>query len=239
MPLCRASELDRLLKCPGAAWLPRQELVTEKGLEARDWGNACHKWAETGELPTNYKFRTLLLKKIAKSGTNREELWNADGSREMALAYNVIDGRCETAPPDCQDKNAWKGAFGDEWIVGTLDYAQVIFDTPWVDDLKTGRFVEWEDYAAQQTFYCAVYSKLSVGSVVDTRSTITHWPRYPTHKKPYRFGHVLEAEELLAFLRSLKDFRLQVLAQKPQSLVLGDHCKFCPSRGNCPEFGKE
>lgn len=156
----------------------------------------------------------------------------------MAVAYNVVSGaaRAYVAENETLDKDAWKAAFNDEWIVGTLDYGQVIFDTPWVDDLKTGRFVTWEDYAAQQTFYCGVYSLLAVGSIVDTRSTLTHWPRYPVGKRPNRFGYLIEEAELKGFLKSLLEFRNQALAQRPSSLVTGEHCRFCPSRGNCSAF---
>ena len=156
----------------------------------------------------------------------------------MALAYNVVSGVARTygEADSAQTKDEWKASFDDEWIVGTLDYGQVIFDTPWVDDLKTGRFVTWEDYEKQQTFYCAAYSLVAMGAVVDTRSTLTHWPRYPVYKKPSRFGYLLEAAELKAFLKSLKEFRNQALAQKPSDLVTGEHCRFCPSRGNCSAY---
>jgi len=246
MPLCRASQLDRLLNCPGELWLPRTDIVSPKTMEARDWGTACHKWAETGEMPNFYKFRELLEKKLAKSGTLREDYW-WNGDRELPLAYNVVSGQAMAYAerPENQSHlsgDDWKQSFGDEWITGTLDYGETPFDQVWVDDLKTGRLVAYAEYASQQKFYCAVYSLVKHGEVRDSRSTLTHWPRYPLHAKPVRGGDLevyYEAGELVGFLKGLREFREEALTHRPEVLQTGEHCRFCSSKLDCPAFINE
>lgn len=206
--------------------------MSERALESRDWGNFVHKWVETGEMHGDEKKTRLLEKKLRESGTVREEWWPEDGQNEIALAYNIHTGEAQAQTDGTpSDKDGWKASFDVNWIVGTLDYTADLFGTLWVDDLKTGRLVSWEDYEAQQQFYCGVWGLVSRGEVVDTRSTLTHWPKYPVAGKPTRFGKHYEAQELNGFLDGLK-----VLAGTVYTLNSGPHCKFCPSRYDCEAY---
>lgn len=246
MPLCRASELPRLLVCAGSGWLPRvlDTLVSESRLESRAWGNYVHKWVETGEvvnpLATD-KYADLLLRKLQQSGTVHGEWW-PPGQNEIAVAYNVETGQSKAYTSFVEQFGAsphmtadeWKASFGDEWITGTADYYGEIMDEPWLDDLKTGRLVTFEDYKAQQLFYAAVLGCLEYGRPVETRSTLTHWPKYPIAGRPSRFGETFSAQEQTEFLFDLKALRYHILARDESVLNPTEkHCRFCPSRQSC------
>lgn len=234
MPFARASELDRLLACPGAKWLPNSGLVSESALTARNWGNFVHKWVETGEMHGDQSQIRLLEKKIRESGTTREEYWGA-GRHEVALAYNVVTGRadiCNGGTPEGKDD--WKNAHDDEWIVGTLDYAEQLFDSIWVDDLKTGRRASWEAYAAQQTFYTATLGLGLYGRIGEARSSITHWPKYPVAARPFRTAKVLSQEYQEDFLGQLRELRTKILVRRQEDLRVTEHCTWCPARFDCP-----
>jgi hypothetical protein len=203
-----------------------------------------HLWLETGELPPDHRNRAALEKRLVLSQTTREAWWSPQGEHEVALAYNVVSGEALECPPDTE-KGEWKASFGDEWVTGTLDYAQDLFGEPWVDDLKTGRFVAWDAYKAQQAFYALAWGKVRYGRLMRTRSTLTHWPKYPMHNPPRRFGSVFEVDSLGVFadkLRILRDTVLEVRAgvkSEVEVLSLGEHCRFCPSRSQCPKFGRD
>jgi PD-(D/E)XK nuclease superfamily protein len=244
MPLARASELDRLLVCPGSAVLPR--VRDEEGIAAA-YGTCVHYWAETGRVLDGTHGR-LLHRKLEATHVDREVLWPPDGEHEVAFAYNVISSAVQRyrapdpLPPGMSARahvGAWKEGFGDEWVVGTLDYARRLFDTYWVDDLKTGRNAYWDDYRAQQTFYCLVYSLDVFADTRDGRSSITHWRRYPIDGQPNRFGVALEARQLIAFQKELR--ALYDVVQKTKAdgtirhhLKPGEQCKYCLSYVACP-----
>jgi hypothetical protein len=229
VPLARASQLDRLLACPGSGYLPQIDLRGARAHEAAAWGTMCHRWVETGEIG-----HPGLQKKLDASGASRDALWPG-GSHEVALAYNVLTGEARSFQGDGKDE--WKAAFDNEWVVGTLDYVDEVFGEPWVDDLKTGRRVTWEAYEAQQTFYALAWSKANYGDRRRTRSTLTHWPRYPLGGLPFRFGKVIEAEELEHFEARLREMRAAILSQGPR--VVGPQCTYCPSRTNCNTYLNE
>ena len=240
MPLARASELDRLLACSGSAWLHRAE--SRSGIAAA-WGTKVHSWAETGQLPAGLD-GVALEKRIKASETSRLALWPEDGQREVAMAYNVVRNiatTCTSTEPGYKDR--WKAAFDDEWITGTCDYVADVFGDPWVDDLKTGRQVHWKDYEAQQSFYVLAWCMADRGELVQSRSTITHWPRYPVAVKPNRFGTTLDVEYLMLFRGKLQHLRTEILAGRQQPeiglLFTGDQCKYCPSRGTCPKLSAQ
>lgn len=250
MPLARASELDRLFACPGSAFLPREDNRTPYAKGAAAWGDGVHLWAETGELPTDHKFRRLLEEKIVLSGIDRMALWPEGGVREPAFAYNVITGEAQMYTGPKAEKDAWKAAFGDEWITGSADYAADLFDAPWVDDLKTGRAVSWAAYKAQQSFYVVAWSKVRFGGLRQGRSTLTHWPKYPKHNPPDRFGRTLDVDYLEKYTVELRGLRDKILAgravvaepaetkKKLEVLSLGEHCGYCPSKLACPMVGE-
>ena len=253
MPLARASELDRLFSCIGSTYLPQSRDVA--GLAAQ-WGTKVHSWVETGLLPED-RDGELLGRKIDKSGTSRRKLWPEEGDHELAMAYDVLSGTVATCvvPPgkDKRDyQNEWKSAFDDRWIVGTLDFAMELLGRPWVDDLKTGRSVDWRQYAGQQSMYCLMYTGHKYGEIRDCRSTLTHWPKYPIANPPRRIGSDLSVDYLQGFKHKLVQLRDDILGARSRSgsggveaqevnkvLSYGAHCRFCPSRAACPKFGQE
>lgn len=247
MPLTRASELDRILRCGGSLVLPREEIRTTAADKAAAWGTYVHYWAETGHLQGNLAYDRLLNDKIVQGGVDRTALWPEEGEHEIALAYHVVERRairCKvpmgiTDPKDqTAYKNNWKAAMGNEWVTGTADFAMELLDEPWVDDLKTGRRASYDDYLHQQGFYCMAYVLAEYGELREARSTLTHWPKYPKARPPDRFGEKYE----LAYFRQLQDslstLREQVLNQRVK-LTVGPQCQYCPSRLSCPSYGSQ
>lgn len=235
MPLARASELDRLLACAGSLVLPRDDFKPTAAARAAMWGTVCHKWKETGRLPGNEAHDKLLHRKIKASAIDRGALWPGDGEHEVALAYNVVTRRavrCRLVGDT--EKAAWKGAFSDEWVVGTLDYVLELFGEPWVDDLKTGRIVSLEAHKYQQMFYCLAWGLAAHGRPTPARSTLTHWPRYPVDAPAVRLGRVFSLDEYGAFMLRLVELRDAVVGKRVD-LIVGDQCTFCPSRTACPK----
>lgn len=234
MPLARASELDRLLACVGAVVLPTSDVRSLGVKNAAEWGNDAHYWVETGEIRT-----AKLAERIALSDTRREDWWPAPGKHEVAVALNLDTGAAVTKEDGTKDeKDAWKAAFGPNFIVGTLDYVGSLLDTPWVDDLKTGRQVTWKTYEAQQTFYCLCVHRAYYPDADCVRSTVTHWPRYPKHGTPKRFGRTISVDALDEFVVRLNNFREAVeRARETETADLrgGSHCFFCPSKPFCTE----
>lgn len=240
MTLFRASELDRLMECPGSAWLPRKADYT--GLAAA-WGNMVHAWVETGVVEDSNDGK-LLQKRIDKAAVQRETLYPAGGEHEVPLAFNLVTEQAvrypnPPLPPGVTRKahvDAWKRSFGDEWFTGSVDYVGELLDSWWIDDLKTGRDVTWGKYTWQQTAYALAWSKFKYGTYTNGRSTITHWPRYPSGRPPNRMGAVLDTEWLKKALDKFRQLRVDILAQRPESLETGEHCYFCPSSGVCPKL---
>lgn len=247
MPFARASELDRLFACAGSLLLPR--VYVPPG-DAAKWGTLVHSWLETNEVPRQEPQRTALRKRLKLSGIDldRELWWPAGGEHEITYGLNLVTGvatrapvQARLAPGDTQKAAAarWKEALGDEWVTGTLDYAMELLDRPWVDDLKTGRYAHWKDHAAQQTFYCVVYSLEKYGELRQSRSTLTHWPKYPSAGRPTRKGVMLSVDTLRDFVISLTQLRKTVLdlrgAGGQVELSAGDQCRYCPSRSFCPK----
>lgn len=242
MPLCRASELDRLLACNGSLLLPRE--LSPPGLAA-EWGSMAHRWMETGEYDDTPAGK-LLRKKVETSGVERHKVWPATGKFEVALSYNVENGKAAWYIPPAgmpieqqrKERDAWKSVFDDEWIVGTADYLGELLDNPWVDDLKTGRNAHWGDFRYQQFLYGIAYTSVVYKDLQPVRSTITHWPRYPVARLPNRMGTVIEPDQFKEFAAKLRQLRKEVKAGKIK-LNVGNHCYFCPSKNNCTEYSLE
>lgn len=243
-PFARASELDRLFSCTGSLFLPR---VQDPPGTAAQWGTLVHSWLETGEIPTQEPFRRALTRRLKESGVDREIWWPSEGVHEATFGLNLVSGevvRCvmprlvQMGETQKSYSDRWKESLSDEWVVGTLDFGMELLDRPWVDDLKTGRFASWHDYAAQQTFYCVVWSQYLYAELRESRSTITHWPKYPSAGKPKRKGTLLGVDTLKKFVLELTQLRESVLGLrntgKTGELLPGDQCRYCPSRTNCP-----
>lgn len=227
--------------------LPREETKSERAREAADWGEMVHLWKETGVVPKG-RAGTTLAKKIKLAEVNRDLLW-VDGLHEVPLAYNVVTGesRALVLPLHKEKRDLWKATFDSEWITGTADYVGLLLDRPWVDDLKTGRQVEYFDHRYQQAFYSLVWTLFQMGQLTECRSTITHWPKYKLETKPRRFGTVLEPDFFLDFQGKLKQLREDVMRLKDKQergldvsghLSDGPQCKYCPSKLACIKGSK-
>lgn len=253
MPFARCSELDRLFNCYGSLVLPRE--ADREGIAAA-WGTKVHAWMETGQLPDDRDGQAIG-KRITAAKVSRRKLWPEEGVHELALALDVVSGTVAacvvpTGHDARQYKTAWKAAFDDRWLVGSLDFAMELLGSPWVDDLKTGRWVSWQAHASQQSAYALMYTLYKYGEVRECRSTVTHWPKYPIANPPNRWGCQLSVDYLNDFLHRLRVLRDQILETRRKYLdgslteeklaaVLsyGAHCRFCPSRSLCPKFGQE
>lgn len=211
------------------------------------YGTAVHTWKETGVVPAS-RHGDVLNRKLNHLETKREELW-PDGFHEIPLAYNVVSGeaRAVVLPITAAEKVEWKASHGDEWIVGTADFVGLLMGGPWVDDLKTGRHVEWADYGYQQAFYVLAWSLFHYHELLSTRSTITHWPKYPINGKPRRVGRVLDPDFLRDFQNRLKNLRLDYLRLREAHSNGGDvvarlqdgpQCLYCPSKNSCTKGQK-
>lgn len=254
MPLARASELDRLLSCAGSLLLPRHLKKSSKAGEAADWGTYVHRWKETGIILDdssgfNSRWARRLKSKLKASGLKRTEFWPPAGQHEVTLALNVVTLEVKVPPAHQLDKlegqarvaylDAWKGAWGDDYITGTLDYVLELCGMPWIEDLKTGRRAHPKDFEAQQALYGLGYSLKTYSRVVDVRSTIAHWPIYPRDGLPKRVGGVITVGFFNNFIERLRDLRERVLHAKGGGrlrLFAGDQCEFCPSSPDCPKL---
>lgn len=238
MPLARASYLDRLLACPGGAWLAQADTRGPGAIAAANWGTAAHAWKETGLYPGGTT-GVALKKRVAASGIDRLKLWPVTGVHEVALAYNVVRGNVMmSTSKDAAYNDRWKAAFDDEWVTGSLDFVDDVFGEPWLDDLKTGRLVHYKDYEAQQSFYVMAWCLADKGKLTRSRSTLTHWPRYPLGGLPSRFGVTMEVEYLELFRDKLAQLRKDILAKDNSLLSTGAQCTYCPSRGACPRLAQ-
>lgn len=244
MPFARASSLDRLLNCYGDLVLGGTDEKSEYVKVAADWGTMAHEWKETGQVVVvnnRQNIAKLFEKKLREGRVNREQWWPKTMIHEVAMAVNPFQAYGEMREGDKAEKEAWKAAFGDDWCTGTLDGYDWMFDVLWIDDLKTGRFVEEANYIEQRRFYA-----LGLCRLLDYRGpvniTLTHWPRYPVLSQPNRFGRVIEQDEIRDFEKRLVKLRDDVRRAKEKRehmrLVSGEHCTFCPSRKVCPELNQ-
>lgn len=206
-----------------------------------------HRWKATGEIITvngRDNLPPLFRKKLDAGKVRREQWWPDDMEHEVSLAVNPFAAYAENKTPDPDEQDAWKKAFGDDWCTGTGDGRGWMFDTLYIDDLKTGRDVKFEDHIQQLRFYA-----LASARVLDYRrpvnATITWWPRYPVVSQPERFGKTFEQDELLAFEKKLSELRDTILYLRDggdvrKHLEPGEkQCLWCPARMNCPALGME
>lgn len=232
MPFARASELDRLLECPGSAFLPR---APDRPIEAGQWGRMVHRWKATGVVVPEPEFPNhehLFRERLDLIRPDREALWPG-GGHEIAVGLSTATGAAAAFGGPPEDGDAWKAALPDDWISGTLDYRGEILDALWVEDLKTGRNAP-EPTIHQLTFYVLVAHRVAWPTPPRALASVFHWPRYPRHVPGTRHWRTVAQTELAAFEERLRRLRLRVLARDPRDLNPGPHCTFCPSRPHCP-----
>ncbi len=254
----RASELDRVLTCPGSL-LPLEALArfdppSDKRDEAAAWGTLAHHWKAAGLVvpvagyprhPRALKNRLSSLTPTSSPSALREELWPSGGEHEVGVAVSALYASVGSiqGPPAAVD--AWKALQPDDRVTGTLDYHGLLLDEPWVDDLKTGR-VAPSPRSAQLWLYGLATFRLHLGSPDRIITSITHWPRYPATAAPKRIWGSISRDELLRFERVLKLKYERLLELRSQALrsptdfdyktlrPSEDRCRFCPSRVTCP-----
>ncbi len=250
MPFARASSLDLLLACYGSAILGGDgEEKPESTKVAADWGSMVHDWKETGLVRPVSEARKNLVplfeKKLKATGVRREQWWPETMVHELAMAVKPFEAYAQLVEGGKDEKELWKAAFGEDWVTGTLDGYDWMFDVLWIDDLKTGRdknragesLVTDAKYIEQRRFYALGLSRL-----LDYRGpvnvTLTHWPRYPVLSLPTRFGRVIEQDEVNDFEKRLVRLRDNVRRARDDKAKLNltpgeEQCMFCPSRGKC------
>lgn len=249
MAFARISSLDRLLACAGSEFLGGTDEKSEGARVAADWGTMVHHWKETGEIVAvneRTNLPPLFEKKLREGGVRREQWWPEDMVHELALAVDPsTEGKGyyrSLGRGDRGAKDKWKTDHSDRFVTGTADGYAWMFDRLWVDDLKTGRDVTFEQHEQQLKGYA-----LGVARVLEYRgpvhATVTWWPRYPVVSQPQRFGRVIEQDELLAFERGLVTLRNEILRYREAKekvmatevhLAGGPQCNWCPSRDECP-----
>lgn len=235
MPWARASELDRVLACDGSTFLPRSEMRSDRTIEAGDWGTMVHHWSATGEIRPCGGRNTHTARfqdRLDASGVERLTWWpELEGSQhELSVAYEALTGELHVEHfPTKPKEDEWKMSFGPTWVVGTMDYTATLLGSPWVDDLKTGR---WPTpvTSAQITFYALCIARWKGSDTV--RASITHWPRYPVIGQPSREARVLEFNDLEDFAELLETR----VRRGRGPLTTGDQCRFCPSRAFCSAY---
>ncbi len=243
MPFARCSDLDRLLACSGDAVLRGRDEKSEGAREAATWGDIAHHWRDTGDATGDSNLHRLFRRKLEITGIRREQWWPAASTGERALAIDPELGLffCSTEGGKAE-RDAWKAGHNDRFLTGSSDADWWMFDELYIDDLKTGKTVTWEDYQWQVTAYA-----LGVAGVLGYRgrvhATLTHWPRYPVGGTPRRFGKVIEWEELQRFQKRLVILRDEIMRgrESAEAMVLsaGPQCLWCRSKSVCPEFNRK
>lgn len=248
MPWTRASELDRVLECQGALFLPHGER-SERAQESAAWGTMVHHWKATGDILAVPGYEKHADQFRLRPKPSREALWPLDGRHEVSVAIDCL-GKGVALYDGCgaQTHDEWKAARPHSWVTGTLDYYGELFGIPWVDDLKTGRFCPDPSQSAQFLFYGLAVYRLYPDPPDHLSLTVTHWPRYPKARPPQRKQALVTAEDLDLFEKGLRDAYEKHLAlgggrqwsgsvsglKLEKSLTTGDHCLYCPSKGACP-----
>lgn len=255
MPWGRASELDRILLCPGPAVLPHLESALPAAVESRAWGKMVHRWAATGRVEADPGFpghARLFSERLQRSRVHREVLWPAGGNHEVAVAVRTSRaGRASglSLERDPEAVKRWKEGQSDDWVVGEVDYLHEDWlGAPWVDDLKTGRREYLAPVRSAQYATYALAAMRAAGALhpaEHVRTTRTHWPRYPAGWPPRRSPPTnFTRDDLDGFERALirtRDLVLRLrdavtagLPDPAAHLRPGEHCTFCPSRAACP-----
>lgn len=246
MPWARASELERLLECPGSAVLPREP---DRTIEAGQWGRMVHRWKATGVVEPEPGFPNhgpLLDDRIRRTNPDRRTLW--PGSHELAVWLVPLGSAALLHGDDPR----WKSGAPPDAISGTTDHLGEVLGDPWIDDLKTGREPPGP-LSPQTLFYALAVARCTHPPPGRVLVSITHWPRYPRDGLPTRSWATVTAHQLDAFEHRLERLRQQVVhlrglvpdvtasSQPPSvppsllgALRPGSACTYCPSRNSCP-----
>lgn len=230
---CSASELDLAAKCPASSVLPKYDPEVSDGMRrARVWGQAVHRWVETGSLEEAAQtkcedtkevpkwLRAALEKKLATCGITRSHYWNGELKHETCYTYDLGTGT--TVP--VVDK------FSFPKIPGSLRFI-VDVERPFaVEDLKTGFHVPPPD---------TLQLKLPSLALKKPVAILTHWARYKLESLPERWQ--TEHTDLPAIKEELTDLRERARkaltlwqAGKTPEVFPGEHCGMCKRKPGCP-----
>lgn len=241
MAWTRASQLDRTFQCPGHLTLPHRRELSENALNAAEYGNLVHRWAETGVVSGSKSHCKTFEKKLAvlqANGITRETLWNVAGWHEVTFAYNCVDGRLGVCWLRGEVANEYKKQHNDDWITGTADYVYLKNGLCGVNDLKTGMMYDSQpDELSQLYFYLMCWQKYTgVCQSVNREDgylEVNHWPKYPIDALPCIEERRVSADRMIKFERFImklhKDYK-----NGSSPFVLGAECEYCPAQEDCP-----
>jgi hypothetical protein len=212
-----ASMIDRLYACPGS------HKMCEGVVEFRDpkldawaqFGERVHLWMQFGS------FIEL----------TPEELDVAERCREhLITAMSRLSFAESTQRDVIQERRFWLvDSSGRKRMSGQVDYAEIIAETGFVADFKSGRG-QYDDAPANlQLRANGVLLWISAGRNLEKvhvaliqplvgRPTIATYTEQDLEKSEKQLYQILEASEA-----------------ENAPLVAGDHCKYCPAKIKCPE----
>lgn len=207
--------------------------------DAAQWGNTLHHWKESGDWGnTSPKVSNRRMEALAASWGSREALYPTSGTHEVSYALHTRSRIVERfVSPDRDAREAWKAKFDSDWLTGTCDYEGEVLDAPWVDDLKSGRYVPdnpWDLWQLRFYAVCAaMYHNASQVAV-----SVTHWPRSPADAPPVRIWtpEPVHVDTLLnEILPALEALRREVVRSwdRPDARP-GQHCTYCAASNHCP-----
>lgn len=220
MPWARASSATRTLNCPASVYLPK---VDHSG-PAAEWGTAVHT-AKEGRDPGRQDVRDWWA--LHEMFWPRSTLW-PDGQHERGLGLHID-------PFEYRVDKAWEGEASDRWdlddtwMTGAADWYTKDGPVLWVDDLKTGGFVD-PPPTDQLTFYATALAR-HLDTKTDVMTSITHWPRYPKGKGPVRSAALVTYQERQTFEERIAEAKRAADARLGPNP--GSWCTWCPCKG-CP-----
>lgn len=226
--------------CPASLVLPRTREPTENSIRATNFGTLVHHWKETGE--SNPKWADprdieLLDKKLIATDIDREEWWDpAVGEHEFSYALNLKTRELRKYRGARDGADAWKSAFGPEWLTGTVDWVGLIDGLPWIDDLKTGRWPVEPTTKQLLSYGLFDYADRQWHPEYRAYRSITQWPKYPISGHPVRkWGPLMTALDLEEHLDDL----VWALEHPTEMNPGREQCKFCDSQDVCPAAYRE
>ena len=196
-----------------------------------------HTWKETGGWGnTSLKVSERRMAALHGSGQTRESLYPSTGVHEVSYALHTRSRIVESyVSSDRDEREAWKLGWDSEWLTGTCDYTGEVLDDPWVDDLKSGRYVPDNPFDLWQLrMYAACVCILAHAERVHV--SLTHWPRSPADAPPTRTWALVEADTLINETLPLLEARRRLVEaswDRPDARP-GQHCTYCEAANNCP-----
>lgn len=233
-----ASRLERVLKCPASAVMPGKDSPPGAAAER---GKNIHRFLELA--PEDYD------KALEEAGSNRKTCekidivqtagyWTPPERREIPLVYHVDTDTSDIIPRS--DKERDYGTLTENDVPGTADVVIVGFSSCEVWDYKTGKHPVFPE-GNPQLLHLALMASQTIASHV-TRFTlgIQQLLSYGKWKSLSwecdQFDLEEHAEKLRTATEKAKKAKLHVLNDEDPPVTIGEHCKYCPAKGACPEW---